>query len=444
MTECSTSVMLSPLGKKPVVVTNDGGNVTSDAGVLLLRDVDREIGLIRRMVQCLGDSRDQSKVQHTLEALIGQRVFQMAAGYEDCNDADSLRSDPAFKLAVGRALSDAALASQSTLTRFENRITRQDCRRLSDALLECFLARHREAPPARIILDFDPTDDKTHGQQQFSFYQHHYGSHCYLPLLVFAQCEEGGEQELLAAVLRAGNVHGGKRALAVLTRLVTRLRAAFPRCRIEFRADSGFALPELYDGCEALKVRYTISLPKNDALLRLAGPWLDAAEELFRETGRTVQVFGEFLYRAHSWTRARRVIVKAEWMEKGPNPRFLVTSSGTLSAASRYRFYCQRGDVENRIKELKEGLHADRLSCHRFVANQFRLLLHGAAYVVLQTLRRRLAGTPLAKAQVETLRLRLLKVGARIKESARRIVIHLPSAYPWFGVWSLLAPASPG
>jgi hypothetical protein len=444
MTECSTSLTLSPVRKKPVTVRNDGGDLTSDAGVLLLRDVDRGIGLIGGLVKCLRDPRQQAKVRHTLEVLVGQRMLQMAAGYEDCNDADSLRTDPALKLALEKALSAPPLASQSTLSRFENRITRQDCYRLSEAMLECYLARHREAPPARIILDFDPTDDKTHGQQQFSFYQAHYGSHCYLPLLVFAQCEEGGEQELLAAVLRAGNVHGGKRALALLTRLVARLRAAFPKCRIEFRADSGFALPEIYAGCEALKVGYTISLPKNDVLLRLAGPWLDCAQALYQETGGTVQVFGEFRYQAHSWSRARRVIVKAEWMAQGPNPRFVVTSSSTLTPASRYRFYCQRGDVENRIKELKEGLQADRLSCHRFLANQLRLLLHGAAYVLLQTLRQRLAGTALANAQVGTLRLKLLKVGAQIKESTRRIVISLPSAYPWFGLWSLLLPAHPG
>jgi hypothetical protein len=427
-----------------VTVTNDGGDLTSDAGVLLLRDVDRGIGLIRRLVECLRDPRQQAKVDHTLEVLVGQRMFQMAAGYEDCNDADALRTDPAFKLALEKGLSDLPLASQSTLSRFENRMTRQDCYRLSEALVECFIARHREHPPARIILDFDPTDDKTHGQQEFSFYQAHYGSHCYLPLLVFAQCEAGGEQELLAAVLRAGNVHGGKRALALLTRLVARLRAAFPKCRLEFRADSGFSLPEIYEGCEALKVGYTISLPKNDVLLRLAGPWLDAARELYRERGETVQVFGQFFYRAHSWSRERRVIVKAEWMAQGANPRFVVTSSGSLSPASRYRFYCQRGDVENRIKELKEDLQADRLSCHRFLANQARLLLHGAAFVLLQTLRQRLAGTVLATAQVRTLRLKLLKVGAHLRESARRIVVSLPSAYPWFEIWSLLAPASPG
>lgn len=268
-----------------MLVRNDGGDLTSDAGVLLVRDMDREVGLIRRLVECLRDPRQQAKVDHTLEVLVGQRMLQVAAGYEDCNDADALRTDPAFKLALEKGLSDLPLASQSTLSRFENRVTRQDCYRLSEALVECFIARHQEDPPARIILDFDPTDDKTHGQQEFSFYQAHYRSHCYLPLLVFAQCEEGGEQELLAAVLRAGNVHGGKRALSLLTRLVARLRAAFPKCRLEFRADSGFALPEIYDGCEALKVRYTISLSKNDVLLRLAGPWLDAARELYRERG---------------------------------------------------------------------------------------------------------------------------------------------------------------
>lgn len=444
MTECSTSLLLSPLQKRPLVVSNDGGDLTSDAGVLLLRDMDRKIGLIDGLARCLSDPRQPGKVRHTLEVLVGQRMFQMAAGYEDCNDANFLRTDPAFKLALERALSDPPLASQSTLSRLENRITRQDCYRLSEALLDSYVARHREAPPKRIILDFDPTDDETHGQQQFAFYHGHYGSHCYLPLLVFAQREGEGEQELLAAVLRAGNVHGAKRALALLRRLVKRLRAAFPKCRIEFRGDSAFALPEIYDGCEKLRVGYTISLPQNAVLLRLAGPWLDCAEQLFQERKETVQVFGQFFYQAGSWTRPRRVIVKAEWMAEGANPRFVVTSSGALTPRSRYRFYCQRGDVENRIKELKEGLHADRLSCHRFLANQFRLLLHGAAYVLLQALRARLVGTPLARAQVGTLRLKLLKVGAQIRESARRFLVSLPSAYPWFEEWSLLVPADSG
>jgi Transposase DDE domain group 1 len=439
MTECSLSLTLSPLPKKPVVVTADGGALTSDAGVLLLREVDERLGLTRGLADCLPDRREPAKVRHSCLALLRQRLYQIALGYEDCNDADSLRSDPALKLAVGKTPSDPELASQPTLSRWENQVTRETCWRLSEALLECFLQRHRERPPQRLVLDVDATDDEVHGHQQLSFFHGYYDEHCYLPLLVFAQQEEGGEQELLAALLRPGNVHAGHRAMSLLRRLVVRLREAFPECVIELRADSGLALPEVYEGCEALELPYTISLAKNSRLLAWAAPWLAEARAIHAEVGEKVQVFGAFPYAADSWSQPRRVICKAEVMSQGENPRFVVSSRRDLEPEAHYRFYCQRGDPENRIKELKEGLHADRLSCHRFWANQFRLLLHAAAYVLFQTLRRALAGTELAAAQVSTLRLRLLKVGARIRERVRRVTVSLPSAYPWFEDWRRLA-----
>ena len=232
--------------------------------------------------------------------------------------------------------------------------------------------------------------------------------------------------------------------MALVRAMVKRLREAFPDCHIELRADSALALPEVYDGCEKIALPYTISLPKNERLTELAQPWMRDAQAIHAETGEKVQVFGEFAYAAHTWSRERRVICKAEVMSQGENPRFVVTSRCRPKPKALYRFYCQRGDPENRIKELKLDLKADRLSCHRFWANQFRLLLHAAAYVLMQAMRAALAGTELARAQVATLRLSLLRVGARIRESVRRVLVQLPSAYPWFELWHRLARAGPG
>ena len=442
MTDCSTELTLFPLPKKPVVVRNDGGALTSDAGVLLVRTLDVQLGLTRGLARCLPDRREQKKVHHQILELLRQRIYQIACGYEDCNDADFLRSDPALKVAVGRSPQERDLASQPSLSRLENAISWRECWAMSEAFVASYIERHRSKPPAWIVLDTDATDDETHGRQQLSFFHGYYDEHCYLPLLVFAQAEGEGEQELLAAVLRPGNVHAGHRAMAIVARIVARLREAFPQTRLELRADSGLARPEVYEGCERLGLPYTISLAKNERLKALAEPWMRDARAIHAETGEKAQRYGEFHYAAESWPRERRVIVKAEVMSEGENPRFVVTNRH-LAPEALYRFYCQRGDPENRIKELKEGLCADRLSCHRFWPNQFRLLLHAAAYILMQAMRAALAGTELACAQVTTLRLRLLKVGARIQESVRRVLVQLPSAYPWAYLWPRLARAGP-
>jgi len=444
MTDCSLQLSLSPLPRKPIWVRNDGGALSSDAGALLLRETDERLGLAARLAGCLTDRRDPARVRHGTLALLRQRIYQIACGYEDANDADYLRADPGLKLAVGRAPGEGDLASQPTLSRLENGVGPQACYRLSEALLSCYQERHRPSAPARLVLDVDATHDPTHGQQQLSFFHGYYDTYCYLPLLIFAQREGAGEQELLAAVLRPGNRHAGHKAMAILERVADRLRRAFPDTQLELRADSGLALPEVYQGCERLGVPYTISLPKNGRLLALAQPFLEQARQEHAQSGETARVFGEFEYAAESWAQKRRVIVKAEVTAKGENPRFVVTSRRAGDPASLYCFYAKRGDPENRIKELKDGLKADRLSCHCFWANQFRLLLHGAAYLLLQAMRWALQGTELACAQVETLRLRLLKVGARVVESARRVWVHLPSAYPWAYLWPRLSRAGPG
>jgi hypothetical protein len=261
MTDCSTDLTLFPLPTKPVVIHADGGALTSDAGAVLLRQLDDRLSLIQRLAGCVVDRRERGKVRHEVLSLLRQRIYQIALGYEDCNDADRLRFDPALKLAVGRAPSEDDLASQPTLSRLENAVGWRECWRISEVLLGCYLQQHRKRPPRRIVLDVDATDDETHGDQQLAFFHGYYNEHCYLPLLVFAQAEGTGEQELIGALLRPGNVHGGHRAMALVRAMVTRLRQVFPECVIDLRADSALALPEVYEGCEKLGIPYTISLP---------------------------------------------------------------------------------------------------------------------------------------------------------------------------------------
>jgi hypothetical protein len=418
------------VGGRDVVALFDGGVLSSDGGLLLLGEAEREVGLLSKMAQAVRDKRQPGKVRQAVLAMLTQRVFGIACGYEDCNDFDTLASDPLFKLSCSRLpLSGDDLASQPTLSRWENSVTRKDLYRLSEALLSVFLERHKEKPPKRIVLDADATDDACHGQQELEFYHGYYQTHCFLPLLVHATADDG-EQELIAAVLRPGNVHAGHKSVAVLKRLVKRLKAAFPDAEVVFRGDAGFALPSVYQYLEDEEIPYVISLPKNERLLALSQDLRQAAKERHEQTQEKVRLFGEVRYAAKTWEKERRVVVKAEVLEKGENPRFVVTSLSEAPEAV-YGFYTKRGDVENRIKELKDDLLSGRTSCHRFLANQFRLLLHAAAFVLVQAIRRRLKGTEWEKAQVNTLRVRLFKVAAKVVQTTRRIVVHLPTSYPW-------------
>lgn len=443
MTQCS-SHKLGFLGWREVVGRFDGGRLSSDGGLVLLAQLDRQWGLTERLAACLRDRRQPGKVRQPVGDLLRQRVYQIACGYEDCNDADRLAGDPMLKLVVGRCPeSGRALASQPPLCRFENSVSAGELYRLSEALVEFFIrirgggSCQGKGRPGRIVLDVDATDDPTHGQQQLTFFQGYYDEYCYLPLLVFAQAD-GGEQQIIAAVLRPGKVHAGHGSVAILRRIVARLRAAWPGVRVVVRGDSGEALPEVYDWCEANGVDYVIGLVRNPRLMRLAEPLLQAArEEQDREQG-TVRHWHELRYAADSWPGERRVILKAEVTAKGDNPRFVVTSCAEGSPEELYRFYAERGEVENRIKELKKDLHADRTSCHRFLANQFRLLLHAAAYLLLTLLRAALAGTELACAQVCTLQLRVLKIGVRVEQTARRVWLHWASGYPLQELWLLI------
>jgi hypothetical protein len=440
MVDYAAQVSFPALGRRDVVVDFNGGALSSDGGLILLRRVEHMQGVVSGMAACVTDRRQASKVKQSVLDMMLQRVLGIAQGYEDCNDFDELRSDPLFKLAAGRApVSGRDLASQPTLSRLENSVRRREVRRMEDVLVDTFIANRRNAPPAMIVLDADATDDPAHGQQELEFYHGYYRCHCFLPLLVFASADEG-EQELVAAVLRPGNRHAGHRVVSIIKRVAQRLAAAFPSSRIVLRGDAALAVPPVYNYCEEAGLDYVISLPKNSRLLDLAEPNKQEAQELYATTQEKVRLFGEVQYAAGKWKRQRRVIVKAELTKKGYNPRFVVTSLQDLGPEQLYSFYTDRGDVENRIKELKCDLASGRTSCHGFVANQFRLLMHAAAFVLMQALRRLLASTAWANAQASTIRVRLLKVGALVTESVRRIWVRLPSSFPAQDAWRTLDP----
>ena len=426
-TVCHNQLIFKSLLSKEVVADFAGGRITSDAGGLLLRELDQRYRIAENVAQCLHDPRDSHKVKHDLLTLVRQRMFAIAQGYEDNNDAATLAKDPAFKIMACKAPeTDPDLASQPTLSRFENRVTTKDLRRLSNWLLELYLKTH-PGPRKVIVLDMDATDDPTHGKQQLSFFHGYYEEHMYHPLLVF----DGRDGFPLAAVLRPGNTHASKGALAVLKRLIKKLKKAYPEALILFRADAGFAVPALYEYLEEQKIRYVIGFITNNRVLEKTAPLLLKAQRQYLETGEKQRLFTSFSYQAESWNQTRRIIAKVEYTRLGANQRFVVTNLVRNPQFVYDDIYVLRGDVENRIKELKLELKADRLSCHRFLANQFRLLLHTAAYSLFWLLRRHLQGTELATAQVNTLRLKLLKIGARIRETSRRIWVHLASGYPY-------------
>jgi Transposase DDE domain group 1 len=426
MTDCNRQPLsFSSLGPKAVVADFFGGRLTSDAGALLLREAGETTGLFQALDRVIPDPRDPALIAHGQKALIAQRIIAIALGYEDLNDHQALRTDPALQLAAGTIPDDdTPLASPATLCRLENRIDRPTLIRIAGALIDQFIASHPE-PPEHLILDFDATDDPVHGGQEGRFFHGYYDHYCFLPLYVF--CGD----ELLTAYLRPGKIDASEHARALLKLLVQRLRAAWPAVKITIRADSGFCRWRLMRWCDSHGVGYVLGLARNPSLARLAADAIAQADRRFRRTGQPQRIFDAFAYAAGTWDRPRRVIVKAEHNAQGPNPRFLVVNVPGDPRELYEEVYCQRGDMENRIKEQQLDLFAGRTSCHRFLANQFRLLLSAAAYVLIQALRRMaLAGTELARAQVGTIRLRLLKVAARVVVSARRVVFHLASSYP--------------
>jgi len=430
-----------------VVASFDGGAVTSDAGSLLLGATDRAIGMVDRFASCFCDYRRADLIEHDVSTLVGQRIFGIALGYEDLNDHDELRHDPvmatlAGKLEAGRA-DCAPLAGKSTLNRLElsrpeptryHKIS-HDPAAIEDLFVTLFVEAHKKAPK-QIILDLDATDDPIHGHQEGRFFHGYYDSYCYLPLYIFCG------RHLLAAKLRRANIDGAAGAREEVERIIAQIRRSWPRTRILLRADSGFCREELMAWCEANKVDYLFGLANNDRPIAEIEPELAEATDESRRTGKAARRFKDFMWcTLDSWSRRRRVIGKAEVTQGDTNPRFVVTSLKASEAKARHLYekvYCARGEMENRIKECQADLFADRTSSATMRANQLRLWFASMAYVLLCALRRiGLRFTQFAHASCGTIRLKLLKIGARVTVSVRRIKIAMASAYPWRDEWEL-------
>lgn len=442
------SVMFKSEFGKPLFAQFNQPTSSSDGGAILLSPVDQRLGLTGALASCLSDSRDPAKVKHSLLDLLRQRVFGIACGYEDCNDTARLKHDAIQKLLLGRdPVSGEVLASQATLSRFENALDARDLLRMNEALANVVIDHHRSklGPGVkRVTIDLDVTDDATHGAQQLAFFNAHYGTYCYLPLAGFLQFDDEPEQHLFALMLRPGNAPAKKGATALLRRVFARLREAFPRAVIRVRLDGGFSGPDMLEFLETQQVEYVVAMGKNPVLSRLAEPLMSKARARSEESGESERYYGEATYQARSWRTARRVVFKAEVArleDRAPkdNDRFVISNIPADPETVYDRIYCQRGEVENRLKELHYGLAVGRLSCSSFLANQLRLTLTAAAYVLMQELRCAATTTSLQRAQVSTIRERLFKLGAWIKRSTRRITLHLPAEAPWQTEWCRIA-----
>jgi len=412
---------LSGLGRRFVEATFDGGAITSDGGAVLLREVDRRTGLLDDVSRGLVDERDPRYIDHSLSALLRQRVFGVALGHCDLNDHNALRNDPALQTAVSRV---EPLASASTLCRLEQGADTRFAWAAHRALFERFCASF-EAPPERLVLDFDATDDPVHGEQIGRHFNGFYDGHCFLPLYVFC-----GDQ-LLVSYLRPSYHHGAHHAAAVLRLLVHALRERFPGVEIVLRADAGFCSPRILHACQRLGVDYILGFATNDRLKRLSAPLLDTAERDCHSRGCPVRHFHERAYQARSWKRSSRLLIKAEHNGVGRNARFVITSLAGDPQRLYDELYCARGDMENRIKEQQLDLYADRTSAHQWWANQMRLLIAALAYALIQAIRSiALAATDFARATAATIRLQLLKIGAIVWRNTRRVRLDLSSHYP--------------
>lgn len=408
----------------------DGGRLSSDGGALLLPAAEKITGVITKLTPSLFDKRDPRYVKHDCEDLVRQRVYQIACNYEDGNDSDSLRTDPIFKIACGRLPEQGKdLGSQPTMSRLENTPSRTVLYRMGLAQVDTFINSYHQEPEA-IVLDVDDTVDPTHGAQQMSMFNSYYDTHCYLPLHIY----EGKTGKLVLTVLRPGKRAKGEEIVAILKRVVKQIRKAWPTVSIILRGDSHFSPPQIQNWAQdpSVNVGFVLGLGGNRVLLGKGKELMEQAKNLFNQTGEKVRLFGEFMYKATSWEKEQRVIMKAEVTKDGPNPRFVVTSFESSRASFVYDcMYCDRGNMENYIKEHKNHLHSDRTSCCTFEANQFRLFLHGAAYWLMHTIKTvGLKGTSLANAQFNTIQNKLLKIGTRVEELVTRVRLYFSSSFP--------------
>lgn len=440
---------------KEVAVAFDAPNQSSDGGALLIGGLDYTLGLSRRLVDSIHDPRQKAKIEHELVNLLRFRIYKLCCGYDDLNDADKLRHDPLFKFLCGfkRDGAESPLASAATLCRFENSITQRDLLRIGNALMDWQLEHQRRIRPERVrcvTIDLDPTDDPAYGQQEFIHFNGHYDNYVYLPLLAFVTFHddhgaEEAEQFLVGAMLRSGDAGPCDGARGMLRKVIAKLRELFPGINVRVRLDGGFASPVMFNFLEEQRVKYLVNLGPNSVLRKLAEPLMVQARELAQRSGHSARTYGEVMYQAGTWAAPRRVIVKAEVLLdalKGTkeNPRFVVTNYSEAAAPERLyaHTYCVRGDVENRIKEL-HAVGLGRTSCGSFNANQFRVQLAVVAYMLIQEMRRRAAGTELARAQVWRLRDTLLKIGATVREVTRKLYVSLPDSAVFAKVWCSIA-----
>jgi len=422
MTNCTMEIFkFPPLKGRKIEAEFSGGSITSDAGGIFLREADHQLNLLEPISKLFIDERDQSKIDHTILEMLRQRVYAMALGYEDLNDHDDLRHDIALQTCVNK---DKELASSPTLCRFEKTANRDIAGDIHKQMVETFIASFTEHPK-ELILDFDATEDLVHGEQVGRFFHGYYGNYCFLPLYVFCG------SKLLVSYLRTSDKDGARHAWAILSLLVKRFRQEWPNVRIIFRGDSGFCRHAMLNWCERKNVDYIVGIAGNKRIKGMLKPLMQVAKESFEETGEKQKLFTEFLYAAKSWTNEKKIIGKAEHTKDGANPRFIVTNIEGEPQDLYENLYCARGDMENRIKEKQLGLFADRTSCHDWWPNQLRLLLSSLAYILMEHIRSTaLKGTILEKAQVNTIRLKLFKIGAVIIRNTRRIRFLLSSAYP--------------
>lgn len=429
MTVCASELPYDFATPRHLAVKFSDLELSSDAGILLARQAEEKVNVCAGLAACIEEWRHPSKITHSLEQLVSQRVYQLVGGYEDANDSNRLRHDPIYKLACARLPlpQQELLASQPTMTRLENQVSKVEVSKMRSRMVEQFIARYSTAP-TEIVLDIDGWDDPTHGKQQLSCFHGYYGQHMYFPVLI-NEAESGYP---LVLQLRAGNSHPGKGVAGILRWVFWRLKRAFPGVRLVLRADAGFALPEILQVCERSGVNYAIGFARNAVTERKIADLLERARLQFIRTQQKARLFDDVYYAAASWEAPRRLVMKAEWLPKGANPRFVLTNLDQSAQAVYDDFYVQRGAAsEHRIKELKLGIQADRLSCTRFIANQFRLLLSQAAYILLLTIREAAAHTEFATAQVDRLRTMLIKGAARVRVSARRVLVELAAYCPF-------------
>ncbi|NJL43193.1 MAG: IS1380 family transposase [Pseudanabaena sp. SU_2_4] len=436
MTECLLEPKINFYEAHRIEVKFSEQQLSTDAGILLVRQAEEKVKIIAGMSERIADERDPNKITHSMKQLVTQRVLQLANGYEDAIDSNSMRHDPILKIACGRVPTsgEELLASQPTMTRLENQVSKQENGAIRRLYVERFIEQHKTAPE-EIVLDIDGWDAETYGNQQMSFFHGYYGHHMYYPVLI----NESKSGYPLVLQLRAGNSHAGKGVAGILRWIFWRLRRAWAGVKIILRGDGGFSLPEILKVCEHSRVGYIIGFSSNNVLKRKVANLLERARLQYCQTGEKARLFDDVYYAAASWSQPRRLVMKAEWLEKGSNPRFVITNLDLPPQELYDRFYVQRGaDSEHRIKELKLGIKAGRLSCHRFEANQFRLLLAQAAYTLLLIIRQAASATKLRNAQVQRLRDALLKCAAHVKISVRRVLVQLPTFFPFAQEISLI------